>query len=287
MRCLPAVPVLLLAAVPAAAQSLRTVTWSSATKPAGAALVPADGTTGFARLRVGNATGKPLQVTLATLPAPPITTPYWAVRGQVRSEAVVGQAFLEMWNLFPGGGRFFSRTLGAAGPMRHLEGTQGWRPFALPFQSQPGHPPPSELVVNVFLPGAGQVEVGPLDLVQYDSPAKLLSLEGQWFGGPRAGLLGGLLGGLAGLLGGAIGWCTSRGRARSFVLAAFVALIALGAVTLAAGLAALAAHQPVEVWGGLAAAGALCLAVPAGLLRSVVRRYRELELRRMRALDAP
>ena len=59
-----------------------------------------------------------------------------------------------------------------------------------------------------------------------------------------------------------------------------------GTVSLAAAGLAAWVGQPRDVWFSLALFGLVCSVVPAGLLRSTAARYREAELRRMRAIDA-
>lgn len=241
---------------------------------------------GKASVRVVNSGPGPLRATLAVFHGPALSTPYWSVQGRVRAEGVAGRGFLEMWSTFPDGSSFFSRTLAPGGPMRSLEGTQRWRSFTLPFRSEPGHPAPVELEVNVFLPGAGAVEVGPLELHGHDSPASLLSSGGGWFTGSQGGAVGGIAGSLLGVLGAAIGWLAARGRARAFVLGALGAVLACGVAALGAAAFAALAGQPREVWLSLAGIGLVFAIVPAATFRTTAARYRELELRRMRAIDA-
>ena len=276
-------PFALLLAAAAAASPLATRTWSAEALPAGATLVAGEGQ---ASVRVVNPGPGPLRATLAVFRGPALSTPFWSVRGRVRTEGVAGQGFLEMWSTFPDGRSFFSRTLSPEGPLRTLEGTQRWRDFTLPFQSEPGHPAPVELTVNIILPGAGTVEVGPLELHQHDSPASLFSSPGGWFTGSQAGAMGGIAGGLLGVLGAAIGWLSARGRARAFVLGALGVVLACGVAALSAAAFGALAGQPREVWLSLAAIGLVSTLVPAVTLRSTAARYRDLELRRMRAIDA-
>ncbi|HET6923316.1 MAG TPA: hypothetical protein VFI16_09215 [Anaeromyxobacteraceae bacterium] len=276
-------PFALLLAAATAASPLATRTWSAEALPAGATLVAGEGQ---ASVRVVNPGPGPLRATLAVFRGPALSTPTWSVRGRVRTEGVAGQGLLEMWSTFPDGRSFFSRTLSPEGPMRSLEGTQGWRDFALPFQSEPGHPAPVALTVNVVLPGAGVVEVGPLELHQHDSPASLFPGAGGWFTGSQAGAAGGIAGGLLGVLGAAIGWLSARGRGRAFVLGALRVMLGCGVAALAAAVLGALAGQPREVWLSLAAIGLVSALVPALALRSTAARYRDLELRRMRAIDA-
>jgi hypothetical protein len=81
-------------------------------------------------------------------------------------------------------------------------------------------------------------------------------------------------------------WCARRGRSRAFVLAACKVSIAIGAVSTAAGVAALALHQPYAVWFALTLLGVLCVTIFPARLRHYRDRYRDMELRRMSAMDA-
>ncbi|MFH1176669.1 MAG: hypothetical protein V1750_04605 [Acidobacteriota bacterium] len=169
--------------------------------------------------------------------------------------------------------------------MRHLGGSRGWRPFVLPFQGRPGAAPPAELVINLVLPAAGRVGIGRLELVQHRSAAGLLALPGQWFGG-RAGWVGGILGTALGLAGALLGLLSARGASRRAVLGLAYGMLASGALLVAAGMAAVATSQPSGIWYSLLLPGVVCVVVVRGLLPALHRRYRELELRRMRSLDA-
>jgi hypothetical protein len=277
---------LLLLAV-AAAPPVEVRAWSAANVPAGTTLVAAGASGGVATLRLTNPGPSALRVTLAEFRGSALKTQYWAVRGRVRTEGVVGQGFLEMWSTFPDGSSFFSRTLAPpGGPLGNLEGTQGWRSFMLPFQSAPGFAPPALLTVNVVLPGKGTVELGALELYALDSPAGLLSTDGGWLTGPQVGVAGGIAGSLLGLLGAAVGWLSARGRARSFVLGALAAALAAGVVALGAAALAVWTGQPRVVWLTLGVIGGIATLMPMAAWRGTAARYRELELRRMRAIDA-
>ena len=70
----------------------------------------------FEQLKVENAQGQRRTEAVLTLEGPGISSARYAIRGQVRYD-----------------GRYFSRTLGAAGPMKSLKGSSDWRPFVLPF----------------------------------------------------------------------------------------------------------------------------------------------------------
>jgi hypothetical protein len=119
-----------------------------------------------ASLRVARAEATPATIALFTIERPAIRTTRYAIRGRVKYESVAPGSYLEMWNHLPDGA-FFSRTLGQGGPMGRLDGSSGWRTFVLPFTNREGGAAPQKLVVNLVLQGAGTVEIGPLELVQF------------------------------------------------------------------------------------------------------------------------
>jgi hypothetical protein len=164
---------------------------------------------------------------LARLDAPGVGAPAYLVRGRVRTDGVVGIGYLELWSDLGAKGRFFSRTLGSAGPMQNLAGTQDWRAFALPFMLGDA-PAPEALELNVVLPGRGEVFVDGVELVQLDSEQEVGALLGA--GPPGAGLpfgaaplLGALVGGLA-----VVGFVVWRRRASRAELRRISALDAGG-----------------------------------------------------------
>lgn len=82
--------------------------------------------------------------------------------------------------------------------MMKLQGTSGWRPFALPFDATGAPLPPTRLVLNLVL-GRGTVYLGPLGLSEEDRAG---------LGGPSEGTanrLGGVAGALVGCIGALIG----------------------------------------------------------------------------------
>ena len=216
---------------------------------------------------------------LATIQPPDLGRIGYAIRGQVRYSDVVGQGYLEMWNISVDGQRFFSRTLAGGGAGAALTGSSEWRAFELPFFLQ-GAAPPSRLEINVVLPGTGIVTVGRLNLVRLDEAAA---------GGMSAervvGLIGAVVGSTIGILGGLMGWLVSRRLARTFVLGAMAAISALGIVLIAAGVVAALAGSSLSVVLLLLVAGVV-MAMVFGLgLPSARRTYADAELRRMRAMD--
>ena len=228
--------------------------------------------------------GGPTLKTVLTVDEPGIRGPRYGIAGEVRHRDVQGNGYLEMWSVLPQG-RFFTRTLAPEGPMKALSGSSDWRPFLLPFFNEKGAPSPRQLVVNVALPGAGSVELRNLRLLQFAEGEDALATKGAWWGPQTAGLVGGTFGALLGCFGALIGWLSSRGRARAFVLAALGTVGALSLLALAAGLAALSASQPYDVYYPLLLLGVLGTVIPLGLRPSLKRRYQDLELRRMQAMD--
>jgi hypothetical protein len=81
-------------------------------------------------------------------------------RARLKTEGVKGQAYLEMWCIFPGMGEYFSRSLHSP-----LSGTVGWTTQETPFFLQKGQKP--ELVkLNLVVNGQGTVWVDDLSLLK-------------------------------------------------------------------------------------------------------------------------
>jgi hypothetical protein len=215
--------------------------------------------------------------------APAVTGDSYAITGQVSYEGVAGDGYLEMWSVFPDGSRYFSRTLDVSGPLGKLSGTSPERAFALPFFLTPDGPRPARLEVNVVLPAAGRVVVSGL---RFEPDASAAGTKGAWWSAQTGGWIGGVAGSVMGVIGAAIGTLASLGRGRRLVLAGLVALGVSGLLLLTVGAVALALGQPYEVWYPLLLMGVIDSVVPFSLLPSVRRRFEELELRRMRSLDA-
>jgi hypothetical protein len=98
------------------------------------------------------------RIPILTLQQPGIKQSSYAIKGEVSYEDVKDTGFLEMWNYFPDGGFFFTRTLGGGGPMGALEGSSDWREFVLPFNAGKGQTP-NKLEVNIVLPSSGKVKL--------------------------------------------------------------------------------------------------------------------------------
>ena len=96
------------------------------------------------------------------------------------------------------------------------------------------------------------------------------------YGGAAIGVLGGCLGAAAGFL-------APRGKARTFVFAAFALMIAIGAACLVVGLFALSSGQPRHVWYPLVLIGGIVSIVVPIQIPALRARYRQAELRRLEA----
>jgi hypothetical protein len=239
---------------------------------------PEHGASGYG-LKVVNNESRPVTVTVLTIDQPAVKGPRYSLSGEVRYENVDGAGYLELWNHFPDGGQFFSRTLADQGPMMKLGGSSGWRPFVLPFDAT-GAPPPTRLVLNVVLPGRGTVYLGPLELGDQRGGSAI------GFDGDATDRFLGFAGTVVGGIGALIGVLTSLGRARRFVIGSAFALVALGILAFVAGLAGFFAAGLHSTGSPLLlVSGFLMSLVPLGLLPTIRKRYEEAELRTMRAHD--
>jgi len=251
------------------------------------------------KLTVGTLTGAPdnalkvenrgpgaMSATVLTIVQPKITTDFYAVTGEVRYDNVEGDGFLEMWSHFGETAAYFSRTLGAAGPMAKLTGTSDWRAFTLPFNAKGASSRPSKLMLNVQLPGKGGVFLRNLKLVQSTSFDGAATQIGSGWSYQTAGIVGGVGGALIGCLGALIEWLAARGKAQRFVVNAARVLIGVGVAFALGGLAAVALRQPYGVWYALLLLGVSMVVIFPFRLRSYQDRYREFELRRMTSMDA-
>jgi len=247
-------------------------------------------TNGKSILQIGS-TDAGLETRLLTITNPPITKKLYAITGQIKYENVSGDGYLEMWNYFPPEkpempeGKFFSRTQAQYGEMKKIHGTSDWRDFTLPFNSEGASGAPTRLEVNIVLPGKGNVYVGPLKLVLYE-PSQIRSIvRGGWASDdiwPWIGVIGGPIVGCFGAL---LGWLAKTGRARTFVIVGLRAIAIIGVLLIIAGFLALLWRQPYAVWLPMLLFG-LILASIVFQLPTIQRRYEELELRRMNAIDA-
>ncbi len=237
---------------------------------------------GHPALLLENSSGQPRTFELLAIPNPGIKTVQYAVSGRIKYENVIGDGYMEMWSQF-GDGHYFSRTLGVAGPMRKIQGTSGWREFALPFDSTGAPAKLNQLKINLVLPGNGKVWIGPLQI----SEVTLSGMQTRaWWSDQTAGWVGGIGGALLGILFAACGWLAQRGKARGIVLAFHTLILVFGALSVVAGLCAVFVSQPYGVYYPLLLIGVLGIVFGALGLTQCRRKYADDEYRKMLAADA-
>lgn len=104
---------------------LRRITWENAPAETTYGTIIEDSAGGRqpARcLKVMHPEAEAATLTVLSVDAPGIEEAAYALRGQVKYEDVDGKAYLEMWNVFENGDRFFTRTLSATGPCSGFRG---------------------------------------------------------------------------------------------------------------------------------------------------------------------
>ena len=69
----------------------------------------------------------------------------------MKSEALSGHAFLEMWCRLPGRGEFFSK-----GVNRPVKGTTDWASYEIPFYLKKGQRP-DLITLNLVVEGTGKI----------------------------------------------------------------------------------------------------------------------------------
>jgi len=237
-----------------------------------------------AALRVSHTEAGARTIPLFKVDHPQITRQFYALVGTLRLKDVTPGSYLELWNHFPDGSAYFTRTLASAGPLGTLSGSGEGKPFALPFDKAT-FPAPVLLEVNLVLAGPGTVEFGPIELRQSSSSMPGMTDPGAWWSEPAAGWIGGLGGSALGILGAIVGILSSQGRARSLVLVLIQAIIACGVALLILGVVAVAQSQPWTVYYPLLLVGGLGAGIFGIQLVQLQRRYAAFELRKMAALD--
>jgi hypothetical protein len=94
---------------------------------------------------------EPGSVPLFEVTDPNIDKAMLTYRAELKTEAVQGGAYLEMWCRFPGRGEFLSKGL-----QQKVKGTTGWASYEVPFYLKAGERP--DLIrLNVAFEGAGAV----------------------------------------------------------------------------------------------------------------------------------
>ncbi|MGB7581021.1 MAG: hypothetical protein WBL85_01050 [Sedimentisphaerales bacterium] len=286
-----------------AEETLREIEWSDPNlrgKLTAGEVIEPNADCPFAQLKVQSSQNEKKTFAILTINDPCIKTTSYALTGQVRYEGVEGTGYLEMWNHFPDGKMYFSRTLGDSGPMQSLAGSSGWRPFTLPFYiGDTTKMRPVKLEFNIVLHGRGTIFLGPLKLVQFEKNGSAATSDATnaWWTDRTARtagwLFGGICGSVVGLMGAAIGTLTGIGSARKVCLSLLGIMSVFGLIVvtlgLGGGLAALAFSQPYAVWYPLliigVSLGLLCTILPVALFRTINREYEKRELRKMHVMD--
>jgi len=221
-------------------------------------------------------------VTIAEIVAPEIKSERYVVAGRATHQDVDGKGYVEMWSTFAEGS-YFSRTNLDSGPMGAMTGSSDWRELALPFDASGSSSRPERLTINVVLPGRGEVTLLPMtlsDLSSHEWPASSGSgVPVVW------GVWSGLAGAALGVVGGLLGWLGGKGKARTFVLAGFRALRATGLVAAVVGAVGALRGMPYPVYFPFLLLGGIAFLVSWVNLPRLTKRYQDLELRRMSALD--
>ncbi len=218
------------------------------------------------------AAGGPVQIALARLEQPGLRTRIYAVTGEVKYSQVAGDGYLEMWSVFPSG-RFFSRTLGEAGPMAKLTGESDWRKFLLPFDKMGNQEVPGVLELNLVLPKGGEVAFRNLVLKEFTVGVALNDLmeeEGARWADRRVIWIEGLSAVLI-VMFLALAIFSLMGRPHAAWVCS-VMLSGFGLFFLAAGFAALGRQQPANVSYPLLLTGAGTVVV-FGLISARLRKW--------------
>jgi hypothetical protein len=244
-------------------------------------------------LKIANTNNSPIQLQLLKIESPGVSKFVYALTGDIRYEAVQGVGYLEMWNFYPPvspgmpEGQYFSRTLAQGGQMGHIAGTCNWRSFVLPFDHTGASNPPVRLEFNIFLPARGIVFLSPVKLVEYEGKGlyAIKSKPGAWWGERVAGVIGAFMGTMLGIWGSLAAALAYKGRGRSFVMATMKVWTTLGVGFAVAGAIALALGQPFEVWFLLLLPAVILIGISMRSFKDYKRRYEELELRKMAAVD--
>ncbi len=221
-------------------------------------------------------------VRVLALDQPRIKDASYSVVGEVKYTDVTGEGYVEMWSTFPDGARYFSRTLAMQGAMKKLEGSSGWRWFELPFKSKEGVYP-TRVDVNVVGSG-GKVWLRGGKLAE-GIGAWSAADPNAWWGERQGGLVGGILGGSLGVAGALVGLLSGLGRGRRAVMALLGTMIIMGVMLLITGLFAVIMGQGWAVYYPLLLCGVICSAVAGGMMPGIRRKYEELEMRKVGAMD--
>jgi hypothetical protein len=234
---------------------------------------------GWRSLRISNAGSVPKPFPITALNHLRPTAKRFAVEGQIRHEGVEGDAYLEMWTVLPDGRRFFTRTLAETGPLQKINGTSGWRPFSLPFDLLTESPERVTLEINVFMPGAGAIDVGPLCIVNLSPDPR------PWWSGQEAPWVCVLLAIAIALMGFTPLVLLWKNTSRRLIILLLLLVFAFGATCTIAGIVAVREAQPDYVFFPVLFVGVAMVALAPLACFMSRRHWREVEFRKMQALD--
>ena len=243
-------------------------------------VAPADAVTPHASLHVASTGSEEMTFQVLALDDPGVATPRFSLSGTLRHEDVAGRGELAMWAHYPGGQISGVWTGARNGPARAMEGTSGWREFSLLIDAPAEWGPPSRLILNVKLPGQGEVWIGPLSLV--DHPMGWWTASGAYAWWIGTALLVIIVLAFEGFLLS----LARKGRARTGVTLGMAAALAFGVCLLGAGALAAACGRPGIPPVPTVVAGLLVAATAALCLARARRHYGRHELRRIDAMDA-
>ncbi len=223
-------------------------------------------------------------VPLLQIQDPDLSDLRWYVAGQIRYEGVVGAAYLEVWHYFSDGDAYFSRTLAPQGPLQSIQGSSDWRPFGIPFDATQTHEIPTLMEFNLVFPGEeGVVDIGPVEL--WNGVPQKLPILPAWWGSTGGGVAGAILGTTLGMMGAVIGSLAGSGRGRRVALVLTRFTIGVSGLVLISGIYAVLVGQAYAVYYPLILAGGLGVGIFGGTYRTILKRYQEIELRKMQAQD--
>lgn len=222
----------------------------------------------------------PTTTPILAIDRPHVEGSIYQITGTVEYSDVQGEGYLEMGSTLSTGDQIFTRTLESAGLLGKLSGSSAPRAFAVPIQLAAGAPAPTQLVLNVVLPGPGDVKLSDLRL---SGGTSIASAPGAWWSSRAARAADAIGGSVIGILGATIGVLCAIGRYRRFAEALLVALLGVGVGGLVAGSAAFALGQQREVWFPLLLIGLVATLLPVALRREVRRRFSRAEFSGFRA----
>lgn len=230
---------------------------------------------------------------IVAIDTPGIEQPVYAVRGKVRYEGVVGDAYLQMNNFF-GDAFYFSKTLALVGPMAKITGESPSRDFVVPFfiaqdDSSLADLRPTRLEFGLFLPGAGSVYLSDVAVYQYEAGENpmLAAHASMDLSNPsrKMGLIGGVAGALIGVGCALAGMLASVGRARAGVMFFMRMLPIAGFLSLVYAAYMFFVDAAPVAYYTIGLLGLLSTVIGLTIGRVIDGRYAEYELRKINALD--